>query len=216
MADAITKQVTAQVQRALEMNGARNPSNPPGHLRPRAESPREELGSPRSRGHACEGRSYQIPRLQDEREKDRTTLDVACRSERGRTVASATASTPYAAHSRQSGWLQEQEQTSRLKRDQSRGRRRSPERRSNRDRARNPPVREAGGYEFRMRDRSPHRGLHPIGDVRSPSVMEVERHLSTPIKVSGTAARLTAPSFSTPFCQDRERPKMRKSEDANG
>ena len=61
MADAITKQVTEQVQRALEMNGARNPSNPPGHLRPRAESPLEELGSLRSRGHAREGRSYQIP-----------------------------------------------------------------------------------------------------------------------------------------------------------
>ena len=193
------------------MNGARNLSNPPGHPGPRAESPREELGSLRSRGLAREGRSYQVPHLQDERQKDRATLDVACRSERGRTVASATASTPYATHSRQSGWLQEQEHTSRLIREQSRGRRRSPEHRSNRDRARSPPVREASGYELRMRDRSPHRGLHPIGDTRSPSVVEVERRHGTPIKVSGTAARLAAPSFSTPFCpeivtpQDAER-----------
>ena len=105
MEDAITKQVTEQVQRAPEMNGARNLSNALGHLGPRAESPREELGSLRSRGLAREGRSYQIPHLQDERQKDHATLDVACRSERGRTVASATTLTPYATHSRQSGWL---------------------------------------------------------------------------------------------------------------
>ena len=131
MADAITRQVTEQVQRALEMNGARNLSNALGHLGPRAESPREELGSLRSRGLAREGRSYQVPHLQDERQKDCATLDVACRSERVRTVASTTASTPYATHSRQSGWLQEQEHTSRIIREQSRGRRRSPEHRSN-------------------------------------------------------------------------------------
>ena len=30
-------------------------------------------------------------------------------------------------------------------------------------------------------------------------MVEVERHLDTPIKVSGTAARSTIPPFSTPF-----------------
>ena len=87
-------------------------------------------------------------------------------------------------------------------REQSRGCRHSPEHRSNRDRARSPPAREASGYEPRMRDRSPRRGLHPIGDTRSPSVVEVERRHGTPIKVSGTAARLATPSFSTPFCPE--------------
>lgn len=202
MADAIMRQVTEQVQRALGMNDARNLPNPPRHLGSRAASPREELGSLRSRGLAQEGRSYQVPHLQDERQKDHASVDVVGRSGRGRSVASATASTPYATHSRPSGWLQEQEHTSRLIREQSRGHRRSPEHRSNRDRARSPPVREAGGYELRIRDRSPHRALHPIEDRRSPSVVEVERRRGTPIKVSGTAARLVAPSFSTPFCPE--------------
>ena len=35
MVDTITQQVTEQVKRALDMTGADNPSNPPGHLTPR-------------------------------------------------------------------------------------------------------------------------------------------------------------------------------------
>ena len=53
-----------------------------------------------------------------------------------------------------------------------------------------------------MRDRSPRRGLRPALNTRSPSVVEVERQLGTPIKVSGMAARFAAPSFSTPFCPE--------------
>ena len=76
MADTITKQVTEQVHRALEMTGAGNPSNPLGHLMSRAGFPRQqELVSLRSYDHAREGvRSYKTNRLQDERQKDRPHL----------------------------------------------------------------------------------------------------------------------------------------------
>ena len=119
------------------MTDVGNPSNPLGHLTPRVGSPhRKEPVSLRSYDHAREGiRSYKTDRLPDERQKDRTILDAVCRSECGRTVASAAASTPYATHSRQSGWLEEQEQTFRLRRNKSYGRRHSPEHRGNQDRA---------------------------------------------------------------------------------
>ena len=91
IAEAITGQVTEQVQRALGVNGTRNLPDPPRHLRSRAESPREESGSLRSRGLAREERSYQVPHLRDERQKDHASADMAGRSGRRRSVASATA-----------------------------------------------------------------------------------------------------------------------------
>ena len=53
-----------------------------------------------------------------------------------------------------------------------------------------------------MRDRSPHRELRCGREKRSPSVVEVECHPDTPIKVSGTAARSAIPPFSTTFCAE--------------
>ena len=51
-----------------------------------------------------------------------------------------------------------------------------------------------------MRDRSPRRGLRPVLNTRSPSVVEVERQPGTPIKVSGTTTPFAVPSISTLFC----------------
>ena len=86
MADAITRQVTEQVQRSLGVNGARNLLDPPPHLRSRAESPREESRSLRSRGLAREERSHQVPPPQGR------AAEGPCLSRYGRSVGAQTLS----------------------------------------------------------------------------------------------------------------------------
>jgi len=121
------------------------------------------------------------------------------RSAQGKTAASATASTPYAAHSRQTAWLEEHEQTSRPRGENSRRRCPSPEHYTRPDHSGSPLPRVTHGREMHRSNRFPHMVSQHGRERRSPSVVEVERHPDTPIKVLGTAARPTVLPFSTPF-----------------
>ena len=109
MADTITRQVTEQVRRALEMTGTDNRPNPLEHPTLRAGlSCQQEPMSLCPADHAREGLlSDRTNRLLDGRQGGRATLDIVGQSERGWTVASATASTPYATRSQRTDWLEE-------------------------------------------------------------------------------------------------------------
>ncbi|KAJ8426833.1 LOW QUALITY PROTEIN: hypothetical protein Cgig2_025771 [Carnegiea gigantea] len=115
MADAITRQVSEQ--RAIEVAGSARPLPPPEH-------PLVHEGEP---SHQSEWMSSLRPmersrevaqldwsdRLPTGQQGGRTAVEPVGRSTRGTTVVSATASTPYATHSRWTAWLEEPEQTSR-------------------------------------------------------------------------------------------------------
>ncbi|KAJ8445626.1 hypothetical protein Cgig2_018567 [Carnegiea gigantea] len=105
MTDAITRQVSKQVKRAMEAaNSARplphfdyipTPGAEPSHRSERIPSPR------------CTDPPYK------EQLGRRTPARPSGRPLQGATARSTIASTPYATHSRRTAWLEEQKQTSR-------------------------------------------------------------------------------------------------------
>jgi len=121
------------------------------------------------------------------------------RSAQGTIAVSATVSTPYTTYSWWTAWLKVQEQTSRPRGANLSKCRPSSERRIHSDRTRSRPPRGTHSQELRRRDRSPPRVPWHGRKKRSPSVVEVECHPDTPLKVSGTTARPTVLPFSAPF-----------------
>ncbi|KAJ8433465.1 hypothetical protein Cgig2_014506 [Carnegiea gigantea] len=109
MADAITRQVSEQVKRAMEVAGLAKPvhEGEPSH---RSEGMPSLRPMERSREVAWSDRSDRLPTGW---QVGRAAVEPIGRSARGTTAVSVTASTHYATHSRQSAWLKEQEQTSR-------------------------------------------------------------------------------------------------------
>ncbi|KAJ8435784.1 hypothetical protein Cgig2_030650 [Carnegiea gigantea] len=96
MADVITHQVSEQVKRAMEVAGSAKPVHE-GEPSYRPEGMPSFRPMKRSREVA---RSEKSDRLPTGRQGGRAVMEPVSRSARGTTAVSATASTPYATHSR--------------------------------------------------------------------------------------------------------------------
>jgi len=195
MADTITRQVAEQVKKVMEVTGSAQPiqDGEPSH-RPEGrpafrlmEQGREAVRSERSN------------RLSRGRQEGRGMEEPVVRSIQGKTVVSTAASTPYATHSRRTAWLEEHEQTSRPRGENSSRRCHSPEHYKRCDRTRSPPPRGTHEREPQRMDRSSLRASRRGVKRRSPSVVKDDRQLDAPIKVSGTGTRPAVLPFSTPF-----------------
>ncbi|KAJ8434115.1 hypothetical protein Cgig2_024233 [Carnegiea gigantea] len=117
MADAITRQVSEEVRRAMEVAGTANPILPLEYPFAREGEPShclEEMLSLRPMEHSREvARSERSDRLPTGRHEGREAMELIGRSARETIAVLATASTHYAKHSRRTAWLEEREQTSR-------------------------------------------------------------------------------------------------------
>ena len=113
----------------------------------------------------------------------------------GAMTMSTTTFTPYVTHSRWTAWLEEQEQISKPRGEPSGRRGLNPERYTFRGRTRS-PTRGIREPESRREELSPRRRGR---ERRSPSIVEVEHHPDTPIKVSGIVVHPTPLPFSTSF-----------------
>ncbi|KAJ8441080.1 hypothetical protein Cgig2_020371 [Carnegiea gigantea] len=102
MADTITYQVAEQVKKAMDATGSAQPV-------PVGEPPIDrKAGHPFSSWNMAE----RCDRLPLRRQGGRPAEEPIARSAQGKTAVSATASTPYATHSRRTAWFEEHEQTS--------------------------------------------------------------------------------------------------------
>ncbi|KAJ8420669.1 LOW QUALITY PROTEIN: hypothetical protein Cgig2_025353 [Carnegiea gigantea] len=116
IADAITRQVSEQVKRVMEVVGPAKPPLPLEYpLVHEGEPSHRPEGIPSLRPMECSrevARLDRSDRFPTRRRRGHAAVEPVGRSARGTTAVSTTASTPYATHSRRTVWLEEQEQTS--------------------------------------------------------------------------------------------------------
>ncbi|KAJ8432365.1 hypothetical protein Cgig2_014984 [Carnegiea gigantea] len=127
MTDTIIRQVSEQVERAMEAANSARPlphfdyvpttGCEPSHRQDRVSSPRQIERERETSRSNCSGRSHTKQYYRH------VTARSSGRPIPGETAKSTTTSTPYATHSRRTAWLDEQEQTSKPRGETS-GRRR--------------------------------------------------------------------------------------------